>query len=31
MKKGILLKGIILLAVAGMVHAQQVADFESDS
>jgi len=28
MKKGILLKGIILLAVAGMVHAQQVADLE---
>jgi hypothetical protein len=28
MKKGILLKEIILLAVAGMVHAQQVADLE---
>jgi hypothetical protein len=28
MKKGILLKGIILLTVVGMVHAQQVADLE---
>ena len=28
MKKRILLKGIILLAVAGMLHAEQVADLE---